>query len=521
MQKIPSPGEVGLPPKFDTWRPAQEEMIRVMITDETRNTVISAPTGSGKSPAYIAAAILTGKPTCIVTNSKGLQDQLMTDFSCIGLVDIRGRNNYKCGLRPDDHEYSCEEGHAARCLYKGSVSCPASKAEFKASASKLVVTNYDKWIASRRMGRGMDHFQQVIFDEGHYAPEALAKECRVELNHREIEETLNIKFLTGETAESYLNWKEWANIAHILAQSAYIKASARLVGTDNVKASWIKHMLHMRNLCRRLALLRTADPVNWVPEQFKYGWQFDPIYPGKYAEHMLLMNTPRVIVVSATVRPKSMYMIGQAKTTFTFHEYDSSFDPARCPIYYLPVMRVEWKQDLAPLWFKLDQFISQRRGLRGIVHTVSFDRQMEVIASSRFSEHMMFNKRGDPATKAVEDFKTSDPGTILISPSVGTGYDFPGDECRWQFLCKIPFEPPSKILKARQAADKEYSGFKAIQTLEQQCGRDMRSPEDWSERLICDEHMEWFLPRYGHLATKSFHRFMKRIKVLPKPLRFK
>lgn len=30
-------------------------------------------------------------------------------------------------------------------------------------------------------------------------------------------------------------------------------------------------------------------------------------------------------------------------------------------------------------------------------------------------------------------------------------------------------------------------------------------------------HMQWFLPRYGHLAPKSFHRIFKQVDVLPQP----
>src|SRR5437016_4498757 len=123
---IPSPGELGFPPKFDAWRSDQAEALRWLLQSRKRVKALSAPTGFGKTVVYIAYAILTGRPTCVMTESRGLQDQLMADFSDVGLVDLRGRSNYACQMR---HDYTCEEGYAARCPYKGSVACPSSQAE--------------------------------------------------------------------------------------------------------------------------------------------------------------------------------------------------------------------------------------------------------------------------------------------------------------------------------------------------------------------------------------------------------
>ena len=81
---IPSPTDCGLPEKFSAWRTSQEEAIRVMITSKKRAVAVAAPTGFGKSPTYVAAALLSKLPTCIVTNSRGLQDQLLEDFAEVG-----------------------------------------------------------------------------------------------------------------------------------------------------------------------------------------------------------------------------------------------------------------------------------------------------------------------------------------------------------------------------------------------------------------------------------------------------
>ena len=91
---IPSPRELGFPEKFDAWRPAQEEAIRVLLASKRRGKALSAPTGFGKTGVVLAYALLTKEPTCIVTDNRGLQDQYMEDGVCLGMVDIRGRRNY-------------------------------------------------------------------------------------------------------------------------------------------------------------------------------------------------------------------------------------------------------------------------------------------------------------------------------------------------------------------------------------------------------------------------------------------
>lgn len=514
---IPTPQELGFPEKFDTWRPSQVEALRVLLSSSKRVKALSAPTGFGKSAVYVAYALLTQRPTCFVTDSRALQDQLLKDFEGVGLVDIRGRRNYTCDMRQD---YTCEEGYAARCPYKGTVACPASLAEIKAAGSSLVSTNYDKWTATKKFGQGLEHIQQVVFDEGHQSYEALARAMSVTLSRHEIEETLGLEFPPASQADDFNNWKPWAAVARAEAELAMQAARARIQESGSaVKPTWVKHFNHMRNLSRRLATVSTANPVNWIADSVRDGYQFDPIRPGRYAESALLLRVPSILIISATLRPKTLFMIGVPKTAFDYWEFNSDFNPQRCPIYYVPTMRVDIRaKDLSMLWLRLDQIAARRTDRKGIVHTISYARRDEIVGRSRFGRHMLVNPQGEAATGMVDQFKADGPGTILVSPSVGAGFDFPGRDCEWQFVCKIPFpDSRTKIQKARQEDDKEYGPYQAMNKLVQIFGRGMRSRNDQCENFIGDDHLEWFLPRYGHLAPKWFHGFYKRVTVIPPP----
>jgi len=485
-----------------------------MITSQKRVTGVSAPTGFGKTPSVIAFALLSGKPTCVVTASRGLQDQYMQDFESIGLVDLRGRSNYACEARPD---CTCEEGHSFRCPCIGTIKCPHSQAEMRAATSRLVVTNYAKWTSARKWGQGMTHFEQVIFDEGHEVPQALADALQVTLSEKDF---TRLAMDPPDDVEEFASWKIWAVKARRVAEAATIRAHGRILGVTDPKIAHLREYNHLKNLTRWLIMLATAKASDWVAEEMENFYQFDPIRPAKYAESAMLLKIPRIIIVSATLRPKTLHMLGIGKADYDFCEFDSDFDPKRCPIYYVPTMRVDARaKDLSPLWNRLDQIMAARRDRKGIVHTVSYARRDEITQRSRFWESMIVNPKGEAPTEMIQSFKASGPGTVLVSPSVGAGYDFPGRECEWQFMCKIPFQPPSKILKAREQDDPEYRSYQAMQKLVQTFGRGMRSREDSCENFIGDEHLDWFKPRFGHLAPKSFHGFFKRVEVLPQPPR--
>lgn len=514
-----TPHDFGLPEQFDSFRPKQEEALDFLEHSIKRVRAICAPTGSGKSVIAVADSLRAKTPTAYVTDSRSLQDQNMRTFECVGGVDLRGRANYDCRLKEDDPTYTCEHGYAARCPYKGTVHCPASQAEMRAAASWLVFTNYDKWIHARKYSQGLSHIKRVVFDEGHEMPNALARAMQITLHSREIQEVLQVDFPKASEAEFFYAWKPWAIMARETAEELMLMARSRIAVTDP-KAAWVKHFTHMKNLVRKLGILATASPGNWVVQELEggRGYQFDVINPGRYAEAALLLRVPEIIVMSATLREKTLFMSGIGRNDFQFKEFLSDFDPKRCPIYYKPTMRVDARAgNLDPLWILLDQIASARRDRNGIVHTISYARREPIMAHTRYASSMFLNDRGEPPTGMIEQFKDSYPGAILVSPSVGQGHDFAFKAAEWQLICKVPFPPPSRILTARTEEDKEYPYYLAVQKFSQAAGRIMRDPRDQGETFIGDDHLQWFIPRYAHLFPKSFGQFFTRVDVLPQP----
>ena len=107
-----SPKDLGLP--FDTFRPGQLEMAQTLAAADERFSVLSAPTGSGKSLIYMTLAKLLGaQRTLILVSTKALQEQLRRDFENVAVM--KGRGNYPCRALWPDGEFHGMGPEGGKC----------------------------------------------------------------------------------------------------------------------------------------------------------------------------------------------------------------------------------------------------------------------------------------------------------------------------------------------------------------------------------------------------------------------
>lgn len=83
-----------------------QEVLHALLSEDI--IIIEAPTGTGKTLAYLVAAILSGKRTAISTGTKNLQEQLFYKdipfvkanlFPDLKTALLKGRSNFLCHLR--------------------------------------------------------------------------------------------------------------------------------------------------------------------------------------------------------------------------------------------------------------------------------------------------------------------------------------------------------------------------------------------------------------------------------------
>lgn len=530
---LSKPTDYGAPARFPRWRDGQEDIFLDMLTSSARFDINAASTGLGKSLSYVCAAKALGGRTAILTNSKALQDQLENDFGATGVFDMRGLGNYTCKALDEGGELeelwvrsrgrlkrtpTCDIGPCRSGIPCGlkDDGCAYFDGYRAANKSEIVSTNYAYWIAIHKYGQGLGKFDRLILDECQHAQDALVSALSAEFTKYEFKE-LGWHPSVGDTMTV---WRMWAREMRdkISGKLEFFNQSAKIAANDDgvLSFAWdtdvpdAAEMYMWKSLEARCGTIAEADN-DWVIErsgEHSTSIRLAPPWVGKYSENHLFLGIPKVILMSATVRPKTADLLGIQPSQREFTEYPSSFSKANRPVFWLPTVRLNSRSSDADMsrWVqRIDQILDRhvKLGHKGIIHTVSYERQQMLVHRSRYG-HLMLANTTKTTSETVQAFRKSTDG-ILVSPSVSTGYDFPDDACRFQIVGKIPFrDARGAVEKAQVARDSEYLDYLTVQEIVQLYGRAVRSETDAAVCWIVDDHIEWFVQKYRKFFTDYF-----------------
>lgn len=519
MSILPTPDCFGLPDKYLSWRPYQEQAILNALDNEKRFTTQILPTGSGKSLLGIATALMRGGRVLYLTSTKGLQRQLLNDFHTIGLVDIRGRNSYACRAATDgsmcDHG-PCISGY--KCPLKGG-GCLYFDAYEVAKHAPLVVSNYSYWMSITKYGEGLGDFNTIICDEAHNSPDVVSSFMTITIH---TQDAFVSSLLSGGFAHFKLpDWKEWAREKFKVVEDeiAYLLATDRDQG--GLSKEQRKDLVHYKKLKKSMeGIANMSDDWLWEWEDYNGKVSFSPVWPAAYCERYLFQGIEHVILTSATVNEKTVQMLGVNSADSVIYEYPHTFPLENRLLIHIPTIRLNFRSSPADLekWrIRIDQIIAKRLDRKGIIHTVSYDRRNMIQTNSKYANIMMTHKSRNTEFM-VQKFKDTLPPKVFLSPAVTTGYDFYGDACEYQIIGKLPYpNTRNAILKERTKRDKEYAPYITMQQLIQMVGRAVRSPIDRCESFIIDNNIVWFLNVYNHLAPDWFKGAFISRTVIPAP----
>ena len=496
------PAEMGLPHKFVGWRPGQERAVEDFLSCESRHLVQVIPTGVGKSLIYMAGAMQKCEPTIILTSTKGLQDQLVSDFSTMGLVEMKGRSNYRC-VRGDGP--TCEDGlchYGVECQFKGG-GCAYFDALRTAKQSRYVVTNYAMWLTAGEFLR--EGRQVLVMDEAHAAPDHLNNFLAVEID---------LGFIGVATGEDVVPPRDWGGWAKRFSQTVEALLQLGLASPD-LNLTRLRQLVKVKRTLDALIRI-SASPL--VVDKVGEKYVVNPVCLIRYAEPHLFMGVPFVQMTSATVTSHTARMLGI--NGYALEEYPSPFPVSHRPIIWVPTTRVDHRMNHGDelVWLaRIDQIIGARKSRKGIIHSVSYDRACRIVRASKYGKFAVVHGPSDAAVR-VAAFKRREAPAFLVSPSMTTGWDFPYDQCRWQIIAKVPFpDNRSAIQQARQSRDPDLPYYTAWQTLIQSAGRGVRAEDDWCETIIIDDNFGWLLSSYGHLVPRWFTTAVRKNPVAPAP----
>jgi hypothetical protein len=407
-----SPSDLGM--AVDDWRPGQRLAIRTALHSKRPHVVIQASTGSGKSLIGAALTQLSPYRSVVLTATLGLMEQYTREFPF--LYDVRGMSNYECLAARDEFQrlfplkvrgraVRCDDGPCRvglTCTLKD-LGCLYFDRYRSALASAHVLTNYSYWLSMRRFGRGLGLAQQLICDEAHALPEQLMAACRIEIP---------ANMLDSKLPRKWQDWKRWA-----------LAKSEDLVPGDDDDTRY-----------RRSRMQDTLKMLSGIDETWAWDREYDKVVFEPTIPRLLLPmlhtfdSASTIVYLSATITPAMLRLLGVPDSDVDYLALKSSFPVERRPVYLVPSARVDYRmsENAKARWYAtMDAIIAKRLDRKGIIHTVSYTRQQEIMANSAYGKYMIAPQRSSEVPRAVAEFKAAKAPAILISPSVMTGYDFP------------------------------------------------------------------------------------------------
>lgn len=504
-----TPASIGLPAsRFPEWRRGQAEAIRSLLYAQERFNLLCIPTGGGKTviaAAYLAIENLERGAYLTATNA--LLDQVDEQLGpSLGIVNVRGRSNYTCDINPDVT--------AAKGKCTGGVYCENMKygpCEYydglrAAKASRLTSTNYRFWLHAEESG-SIGEFDTLILDEAHKVPDEISEFAAVTINESELR---RYGLEAPHTGRGLVRWAQYA---------------LNIVDAQLQREGSVDRRRQSKDMVRRLARLCRLSDETWIPSRpTRSQWRWDLLDPGALAEDLLFRGARKIILVSASIRRKTLQLLG-VDDKVKFIEQSSSFPISRRPIYYWPIAGLSYKTrpEVLDRWHEgIAEITEPRLDRNGLIHSHSFDRGEEIYdrAEPKHKRQMMLHRKGQDGAEVLAEFKErglTHP-TVLISPSVGTGTDFPYRTGEWQIIAKCPYPSlGSPLVKARSKMDSDYIPYVTMQTIVQLAGREMRAQDDQGETFIVDSNFGRLKGQYHHFAPQYFLAAIRTIDRKAKP----
>jgi ATP-dependent DNA helicase DinG len=190
---------------------------------------------------------------------------------------------------------------------------------------------------------------------------------------------------------------------------------------------------------------------------------------------------------------------------------DSAFPKENRPVIMGLVgsmSRKNQERTLPPLLRVVDKILNKHAEEKGIIHCHSYElgrRISDYLKASANASRVIFPRKAEDRDEAVRAHRASPLPTVLISPSVTEGFDFKGDEGRWQIIAKVPYPYlGDRQVAAKKDLDQGWYDLHTIMTVVQSAGRVCRSADDWGVTYVLDEDFKALYDKRKDMFPKWF-----------------
>jgi len=522
------PSDLGLPKKYDCWRPGQLESVNEVVQSGNQVFLLDAPTGSGKSLVGIAAfKRLTVMDRVMdrmtdshsnyrcryLTRTIQLQEQVLRDFD--GKM-VKGRSNYRCNTFPNLHAGDCPSDKKTDPGENRCEECNYHVAKSRAIQAPLAVLNNAYYITEVNGPKQFSGSNLVVIDEVDTLEASLMSFIDFEVTEAQLKK---YSVLPPDNMESLPEWMAWA-MKSTRRMHDYIGLLDKQLALDpehwtDIEIGKNREKKQAEQFLAKMNMFLTEVNDTWILDvgsKPKAGWcvTFKPVTVAPYAEKYLWGHGDRYLGMSGTILDPQILADDLGIKDYSYRRMDSQFPVDNRLIHVKPVVNLKYakmQEELPKLLDEVVNIVTEHRGKNILVHTVSYKIRDYLVEMLPFKgvdpERILTHNTMDRVDK-LELFKKS-RNQIMVSPSFDRGVDLPGQECEVVIICKMPYLAlGDKQVKARLAMPRgqQWYNLRAIQTVMQMTGRAVRSERDFAATYILDKQFKSLLARTRHLIPK-------------------
>ena len=490
--------------------------------------LLDLPVGVGKSHLSIMISdwykknIKKTAKVDIITATKILQDQYADTYETLN--NLKGKENYNCS----EFSCSCQYGKQfAKLNNKKCDYCPYDLSKNSYINGAVSLTNFHLYSIFSLFGDKMPEKREsdvLILDEAHLFDDIMSDFFTFRVNERFIKRfklpnekaTLNALKKVGDL-NSYVEFLQDLNQQLVegidqlsqeigldpkLKNKKMVDRTSKISKVLKKENSATKSMSTLFDMTREQGKLELIlkeyklNENNWIFEKTKVfkdqedSYSISSIWSYDFLDKYVFSKYERVFLLSGTILDKNMFcqLNGLDVTKSAYYRIQSPFDVNNRKVYYLPVGKMSYKQKeetFEKYIPYIKKILKKYYNKKGIIHTNSFELANKIkdnIDDSRLVYHDSTNK-----DEVLNEHKRTDKPTVIVSPSMDTGVSFDGDYARFQIIAKIPYPSlASKKNKMRQKMNQEWYSYKTCASLQQACGRIVRSKEDSGDTIIID-----------------------------------
>lgn len=327
-----------------------------------------------------------------------------------------------------------------------------------------------------------------------------------------------------QSIEDYVRWVKEKYLPELQAHHQMLcqLAGGEGQGIDDEDAKKIFEVENHLNQVRRAINEIQNNPRGWVywQEIDKNGKLVSiarPIHAAPFAKSVIFDSTDIHIHMSAFPGEKNVYCrsLGLNPDQVAWASFGSTFPVNNRPnvMCSLGSMSMRNVDATLPAVLKfIERVLDKHANEKGLIHTHSYKLGQAIakhFQSTDYWPRFLFPGSGDERDAAYTKHKTGAEPTVLISPSMTEGFDFPGDTARFQIICKCPYPSLGDLqVKAKKDDDPLWYKLETIKTIVQAAGRICRFEEDYGVTYLLDSDIDRLFNDCGQYLPGWFSKAM-------------